>query len=226
MRSSRWSVGRSLTSRRRSARNVVVPALVLLAVALTGCGGPSFTTATELPKAPRRPDGVALDAPPALPSASYRAEARGVVGLREPLAEADVEDIVRAYLRGFEREDEQALASLLTDDATSLARPGSSRQQLIEIWRTKMKAFEYQRIAGHEIAHLSEIERHTYDTLGSGGSPARPPSMRPGDIYVRVPLSAPRSGSDQLFGDVLVLLLRREDGRLKIAGQADDNGSP
>lgn len=220
MRSSRWSVGRSRISRGRDVIRSAI--LVVLAMPLAACGGPSFETATEIAKAPRRPDGVALDAPPALPPVSYRAEARGVVGLREPLADGDVEDVVRAYLRGFEREDEQALTSLLTEDATSLTRPGSTRQQLIEIWRTKMKAFEYQRIAGHEIAHLAETERHTYDTLGTAGSLARPPSMRPGDIYVRVPLSAPRSGSDQLFGDVLVLLLRRDDGRLKIAGQADE----
>jgi hypothetical protein len=49
--------------------------------------------------------------------------------------------------------------------------------------------------------------------------------MRPGDLYVRVPIATPRVGSDQLFGDILVLLLRREEGRLKIAGQADETGS-
>ena len=47
--------------------------------------------------------------------------------------------------------------------------------------------------------------------------------MKPGDLYVRVPIVTPRIGSEQLFGDILVLLLRREDGRWKIAGQADEN---
>ena len=161
-----------------------------------------------------------------MPSVSDRAEARGVVALREPLADKDVEDVVRAYLRGFEREDESGLLSLLAQEATSLGRPGSTRQQLVEIWRTKIKSFEYQRLAGLEIARLSQIERHTYETLGIPGAPARPPSMRPGDLYVRVPIVTPRIGSEQLFGDALVLLLRREDGRLKIAGQADETGGP
>ena len=107
----------------------------------------------------------------------------------------------------------------------SLGRQGSTRQQLVEIWRTKMKSFEYQRLAGLEVARISQIERHTYETMGAPGSPPRPAEMRQGDIYIRVPIATPRVGSEQLFGDILVLLLRREDGRLKIAGQADENGS-
>jgi hypothetical protein len=178
-----------------------------------------------MPKTPRRPDGVALEPPPAMPSAFDRAEARGVVALREPLADKDVEDVVRAYIRGFEREDDQALIQLLAQDATSLGRQASTRQQLIDIWRTKMKSFEYQRLAGLEIARISQLERHTYETLGAPGAPPRPPEMRPGDLYVRVPIATARVGSEQLFGDVLVLLLRREDGRLKIAGQADETGN-
>ena len=178
-----------------------------------------------MPKTPRRPDGVALEPPAAMPEPSDRAEARGVVALREPLADKDVEDVVRAYIRAFEREDDQALIQLLAADAVSLGRQGSSRQQLIDVWRTKMKSFEYQRLAGLEVARLSQLERHTFETLGGPGAPARPPEMRPGDLYIRVPIATPRVGSEQLFGDTLVLLLRREDGRLKIAGQADETGS-
>lgn len=207
----------SLFSRERSS-------IALIAVATAACGS-GWDTATELPKTPRRPDGVAIEPPPALPTPSDRAEARGVVALREPLADRDVEEIVRAYIRGFEREDDQALIQLLAQEAVSLGRQGSSRQQLVEIWRTKMKSFEYQRLAGLEVARISQIERHTYETMGAPGSPPRPSEMRPGDIYIRVPIATPRVGSEQLFGDILVLLLRREDGRLKIAGQADENGS-
>ncbi|MBX3226933.1 MAG: hypothetical protein KIT84_40795 [Labilithrix sp.] len=177
-----------------------------------------------MPKAPRRPDGVAVEPPPALPSAADHAPAKGVVALREPLADKDVEDVVRAYIRAFEREDEQSLVQLLTADAVPLGRPGATKQQLVEMWRTRMKSYEYQRLAGTEVARLSEIERHTYETLG-GGAITRPNEMRAGDLYIRVPIATPRLGSEQLFGDFLVLLLRREDGRLKIAGQTDENGS-
>ncbi len=201
-------------------------AAVALALALTACGGAApLETATEVPVAPRRPDGVALEQPPAMPAPADRAPARGVVALREPLADKDVEDIVRAYLRAFEREDDQALSNLLASEAAPLGRPGTSRIHLVELWKTKMRNFEYQRLAGVEVARISQIEKHTYDTLGVPGAPPRPPEMKPGDLYVRVPIVTPRIGSEQLFGDVLVLLLRREDGRLKIAGQADENAN-
>jgi hypothetical protein len=185
-------------------------------------GGAAIETATELPKAPRRPDAVVLEPPLAVPPASDRAAARGVVALREPLGDKEVEDVVRAYVRAFEREDEPALEQLLGEGAVPLGRPGTSRVQLVELWKTKLRNFEYQKLAGTDVARLSQIEKHSYDTLGGAGTRARPPEMKPGDIYVRVPIATPRIGSEQLFGDVLVLLLRREDGRLRIVGQADE----
>lgn len=157
----------------------------------------------------------------ATPEGVERARARGVVALREPIGDADVEDVVRAYVGAFEREDEPALLQLLAEDASALGS-GAPRQQLVDGWRAKMKSFAYERLSGLEVARTSQIERYGYETLGSVGAPARPPTMRPGDLYVRVPIATPRVGSEQLFGDVLVLLLRREDGRLKIAGQADE----
>ncbi|MBX3261414.1 MAG: hypothetical protein KF782_17145 [Labilithrix sp.] len=215
-------MGNNRTSK-RSERPGRAPSRVALASLLVAaCGGGAWETATELPKTPRRPDGVALEPPPAMPPPADRAEARGVVALREPLADKDVEEVVQAYIRAFEREDDQALVQLVAQEAASLGRAGSSRQQLIDVWRTKMKSFEYQRLAGLEVARVSQMERHTYETLGGPDTPERPAEMRPGDLYVRVPITTPRVGSEQLFGDVLVLLLRREDGRLKIAGQADE----
>jgi hypothetical protein len=199
---------------------------VVVLLALTACGGAGgLETATEMPKAPRRPDGVALEQPPAMPSALDRAPATGVVALREPLADKDVEEIVRAYLRAFEQENDKALDGLLAAEAAPLGRPGTNRVHLLELWRTKIRNFEYQRLAGLEVARISQIEKHSYDLLGQPGSLPRPPEMKPGDLYVRVPIVTPRIGSEQLFGDILVLLLRREDGRWKIAGQADENAN-
>jgi hypothetical protein len=193
-------------------------------VACASCAGAStLETATEMPKAPRRPDGVVLEPTPAMPTAADRAPATGIVALREPLADKDVEDVVRAYVRAFEREDIDALVQLLAQDASPLGRAGN-KNQLLDLWRTKMKNFEYQKLAGVEVARVAQIEKHTYETLGASGAPMRPTEMRAGDLYVRVPIATPRVGSDQLFGDILVLLLRREEGRLKIAGQSDENG--
>lgn len=205
------------------AKNLTSKLCSLLLV-LTACGG-GWESTTELPKAPRRPDGVAIEPPPALPATADHAAAQGVVALIEPLADKDVEDVVRAYIRAFEREDEPGLVQLLAQDATRIGGTGGTRQQLIEAWKTRMKSYEYQRLAGSEVARYSEIERLTYESVGAHPTYVRPNDMRPGDLYVRVPILTPRLGSEQLFGDVVVLVLRREDGRLKIAGQADENGS-
>ena len=194
------------------------------ALLVASCGG-GWDTATELPKTPRRPDGVAVEPAPALPSVSDHAPAQGVVALREPLADKDVEDVVRAYIRGFEHEEPDALAQLLAQDAAPIGRSGGNRQQLIDTWRRRISSFEYQRLSGSEIARYSEIERLTFDAVGAHPTYMRPPEMRQGDLYVRVPITTPRLNGEQLFGDVVVLLLRREDGRLKIAGQADENGN-
>jgi len=222
-------VARTRTSNRSSLVALVACACACACAFLGACaGGGALETATEMPKAARHPDGVVLEPARVIPPPSDRAAATGIVALREPLADKDVEDVVRAYVRAFEREDVDALVQLLAQEATPLGRAGS-RAQLIELWRTKIKNFEYQKLAGVEVARVTQIEKHTYDTLGSpaasGATIMRPPEMRPGDLYVRVPIATPRVGSDQLFGDILVLLLRREDGRLKIAGQADENGS-
>ena len=145
-----------------------------------------------------------------------------ILALREPLGDKDVEEVVRAYVRAFEREDIDALVQLLAQEAVPLGRAGT-KAQLIELWRTKIKNFEYQRLAGVEIARFAQIERFGYEALAASGGPQRPTEMRPGDLYVRVPIATPRVGTDQLFGDILVLLLRREDGHLHIAGQADES---
>ena len=198
-------------------------------VFLAACGGVgSLETRVpeegEAAKAKRRPDGVVLEPPPAMPPVSDRASATGVVSLREPLADKDVEDMVRAYLRAFEREDTAALEQMTAHDAVPLGRAGG-RAQLIEVWRGKFKSFEYQKLAGLEVARFSQLEKYAFDGLNVPGAPARPPEMKPGDVYVRIPILTPQIGTERLFGDVLVLLLRREDGRLKLAGQADEQAN-
>lgn len=187
-----------------------------------GCSGGALETATTMPSTPRRPDGVVLEPPAALPPAVDRAYATGVVALREPLADKDVDDVVRAYVRAFEHAELDTLKEMTARDAMTLGRSGD-RNQLIALWAAKLKSAEHSKVSGAETARIGAIEKHTFETLGDVGGMQRPSMMREGDVYVRVPISVPRTGSEPLFGDVLVLLLRREDGHLRIAGQADEN---
>lgn len=217
----------SCSERARAARSGArrAASLVVLASALVACvGGGVPDTATEFPKVPRRPDGVVLEPPPPLPEPEGRASATGIVALREPFAEREVEEVVRAYVKGFERGDLSALLKLLAEDAGPLGRAGG-RAGLVNLWRSKLQSFESLRSSSTELSRVSRAESYGYESLGEPGAPARPPEMRRGDVFVRVRVVTPQPTSDPLFGDVVILLLRPEGGRLKIAGQADESGS-
>jgi hypothetical protein len=203
----------------------VVLGLCLAGWGVAHCGGGAFiTTAPELPSAARRPDGVLLDPPPAVPSAEDHAPARGVVALRQPVADEELVKLVRDFLQGFEHEDIEALRELVTNDVTQLDAHGrGSSQGLLDVWRMRMRSLDYTKLAGTEVFHPQRLERFTYDELGESGQRLRPAEMRPGDVLLRVPIQTPRIGGYRLFGDVVVLLLRRDDGRFRIAGYNEED---
>jgi hypothetical protein len=214
---------RSDIRRRRgtTADRLIAAACVL---ACAACGGAGAVTATELPTTPRRPDGVVVEPEPALPPIGERASARGVVALREPLSDEAVKDVVRAYFTMFEHEDLEGLALLVTTDVVSLdVRARGSRSSILETWRARMRQLDYAKLAGLEVVQLDRLEHYGYDDLEGSSSPPRPSVMRPGDTLVKVPISAARVAGERYFGDTLILLLRREDGRFKIAGVAEDD---
>ena len=161
-------------------------------------------------------------------AAQDRVRAEGVVALREPLGGDAVAATVRALFRGFEREDAETLASLVTDDATVLGAARGSRgagqtgqsgqageRSVLELWRARLRTVDYGRLAGAEVAQIDRIERFAYADLGGAGEPERPAEMQSGDVLARVPVATPRVGSEQLFGDVVVLLLRRDGLRVQ-----------
>jgi hypothetical protein len=183
-----------------------------------------MTTAVELPPQPRHPDGVMLDPPSAIPSAEDRAQARGVVALREPVGEEEPLRVVHDFIHGFVHVDREGLHQMLAEHATQLDAHGAgSAESLRAFFDLRLRSFDYTRLAGTEVYRVDQVERYAYDELGGGGARARPAEMREGDLLVRVPILTPHVGSDRLFGDVMVLLLRREEGRFKIAGYGEDN---
>ena len=183
-------------------------------------------TAVAIPDAPRRPDGVVLEPTPAVPEVEESAAPRGVVALREPLGGEAVVTVVHQLVRAFEREDADALAALLTDDAALLgsAAVHGPRGSVLDLWRARLKNLDYTRLGGSEVVREDRIERFTYADLGAPGAPERPQEMKAGDLLLRVPVATPRVGPEQLFGDVVVLLLRREGRGFKIAGFGEENG--
>jgi hypothetical protein len=156
-----------------------------------------------------------------MPSATARAEARGVVALREPLAGDAVRDLVSGLMDAWQRESLEALSSLLTPDAGPFEARARGRAAVVEGWRQRLRAHPYGRLAGMELVRPERIERWDADDFGSADAPARPPDMRPGELYVRVPLEVSRIAGEKFFGEVIVMLVRREEGRYRIAAYGE-----
>jgi len=198
----------------------VVPVALASLAFLCACGGASFPTVTELPKVQRKPDGVVLERPLTVPDAEERGKTEAsLLALREPFEARQIVELVKTYFRAWEHEDVDGLTHLLTADAVMLRRPGTN---IVDTFRTRIRTYEYQRIAGMEVARFDRLERFGFGDVAVG---QRPPEMREGDLLVRVPVLVSRVGGDPLFGEGLVLLVRREEGTVRIAGLAEDASS-
>jgi hypothetical protein len=201
-------------------------ASVLLGFAGVACGASSPpVTAPTVPDGPRQPDGVVIEPPPAIPEVDERVAAGGVVALRAQLGSEAVLTVVHRLFRAFSREDAEALQAILTDDAALLGAAGArGKGTLLDQWKARVKNPSYARLAGVELVERDRIERFTYEDLGGPGAPERPPMMKRGELLVRFPIATPRVGSEQLFGDSMTLLLRRDGQTYKIAGMGEENG--
>ncbi len=172
--------------------------------------------------ASRHPDGALMDTmPAALPVATDRAEARGVVALREPIGTNAIRAVVAAVAEAWQRESPEALGDLLTPDAGPIEGRSRGSAALVEGWRQRLHAHEYGRLAGVELVRLERIERYDWDDLSAPGAPPRPLEMRRDEVYVRVPIEVTHVGGERLFGDLIVLLLRREERRYKVAAYGE-----
>jgi hypothetical protein len=214
------------TSRKsKRCNHALALGVALAACACSAASRDANVTAVSIPDAPRKPDGVVVDPPPAMPDVTEHAQPGGVVALREPLADEAITSVVRAMFRAFAHEDGDALAALLTSDAEplGLGARGHARGSLLDQWRTRLRNLPYDRLGNREVARLDQLERWSYAELDAAGPIDRPSEMRPGDVLVRVPLAITHIDSEQLFGDVALLLLRREGQAFKIAGEAEDS---
>lgn len=195
-----------------------------------GCGGtrsavvesPGAAASAESP--PRRPDAVVIEPPSAMPGVAARAAGRGVVALREPMAGDAVRAVMEQVAEAWQLGSLDALLALLTGDAGPIEARARGRGPLAEGWRQRLRAHEYARLAGVDLFRPERVERWTWDELGSSDGPARPADMRPDELYVRAPLEVTHISNERVFGDVMVLLLRPEDGRYKVSayGEIDD----
>jgi len=159
-----------------------------------------------------------------MPDVAVRATARGVIALREPMAEDAVRAVMEQMAGAWQLGSLEGLLALLTADAGPIDARAQGRGPLVEGWRQRLHAHEYARLAGVDLVRPERAERWTWDELGGFDGPARPADMRPDELYVRAPLEVTYIANEKVFGDEMVLLLRPEDGRYKVSayGEIDD----
>jgi hypothetical protein len=211
----------------RASRRSRRQALVLAALACVACGasqapvvaGPAAGTSSAEP--PRRPDGVVLEPPPAIPQAVTIAEARGVVALRPSLSGDAIRDCVRDLLDAWQRGSLDGLSELLTSDAGPLEARARGPGALVEAWRQRLRAHEYRRLEGLDLVRPDRVEHYAFDELGGPDAPARPTEMHPDEIYVRVPLEVTQVAGEKLFEGTIVLLVRGEHGKARITAYGE-----
>ncbi|MDP8998864.1 MAG: hypothetical protein M3O46_01995 [Myxococcota bacterium] len=174
--------------------------------------------------APRRPDGVVVEPPPAMPIPTERAESGGVIALREPLGGDAVRDVVVAMLDAWQHESLDQMVALLANDAGPIEARSRGRSPLIESWRQRLRAHEYGRLVGVNLVRVERIERYGWEDLSAPDTPARPPDMHTEEIYVRVPLEVTRLSGERVFGDTMLLLLRREGRKYRIVAYGETDG--
>ena len=167
------------------------------------------------------PDGVVLDPVSLSPAPVTRGNALGIVSLREPVGEGAVVEFVQEVIDGWEHESLDALLALVAADAGLIDGSEHGHAALVESWRQRLRAHDYGRLEGAEIVRPERIERWEWDELGTPQTPPRPLGMKPGEILVRAPLEVSRVGGERVFGDVVVMVLRRQDGRLRIAAYGE-----
>lgn len=210
-----------------------VAALTLLGPPACAGTEPSvFPTATELPKGPRRPDGVAIDLATLAPGATPRASTQlGLVTLGTPLGDGAVFEALDAFFRVAVTEDTEALGELLTRDAILVSPtpgPGTPRTPTAAThFAQRFRRLEYDKLAGETIFRRAEVSIvHAGDARDLGGGIPSLDELSAGEIAVRVPIVATRVGTERVFADEIVFFLRPEGARYRIRRIVEDFQMP
>jgi hypothetical protein len=192
----------------------------IAAFLLSGCAG---TTAPPEDAARRRPDGVAIDPISAPPPARDHADvAEGLVTLRTPLGIDRALFTVQELFRKIVVEDGEGLEPLFTPDAlaiTSLAPGGGgSTPKAVLFWQGRFRKLDYTKLTGELVYRDAELTIfRAEDALETPPHPAiRTEALAGNDVVIRVPILTPRVGAERLFGDEMIVWLRRDGDRYRI----------
>lgn len=210
--------------------------LALAWVVTSGCAGAPPPVDDAAPPR-RRPDGVSLDPPPALPVVADLARAsEGVVALRAPLGSDAALVLLHAYVRAIATEDVAAMVALHTSDATFvLSPPGQAPRTYpgaAALWERRFARLDYGALAGAVVvreadATVRKIPPGTEASLPiSPDAEGAPAAASGAELVVRAPIATARAAGQALLGTELVLHLRRDGDRWRVAAVVEDYALP
>jgi hypothetical protein len=205
-------------------RSTRLAGAILVASAVLGCAASEGLGPTSAEKARRRPDGVAIDPISAPPAARDRAKvADGLVTLRTPLGADRAVATVEELFRKIVIEDGPGLEPLFTRDAVAVTGqspnggPGQSPSAVL-FWQGRFGRLDYTKLAGEPIYRKAEVQvfRADDDPETIPHPAVHPEALGDGDVVVRVPILTTRIGAERLFGDEMVLWMRRDGDTYRI----------
>jgi len=199
-------------------------------VALAGCASSAGLGPIDAEKGRRHPDGVAIDPVSAPPPARDHAEvSEGLLTLRTPLGADQAVAVVAELFRKVVLEDGEGLDALFTRDAVSVspsAPNGGSGQapSALLLWQGRFRKLDYTKLAGEPIYREAEIQifRPEDSVEAVPHASVHPESLGDGDVVVRVPLITTRIGAERLFGEEMILWMRRDGERFRIYRAFED----
>lgn len=200
------------------------PLAALIGLSLAACSPATLPDVTR-----RSPDGVAIDPISAPPAARDQAQvADGLVTLRTPLGIDRALVMVQELFRAVVVEDGDAVKQLLDKDAraiTGASGGGSGQTHKVEdFWQNRFRKLDYTKLAGDLIYRDTELTIYrAEDALDTPPHPAiHLDALRGNDVIIRVPILTTRIGADRLFGDEIVLWLRRDGDHYRIYRMLED----
>jgi hypothetical protein len=195
---------------------------VVVVLGVAGCAASNSLGPID-PDHPRRhPDGVAIDPISGPPAARDQAGvAEGLVTLRTPLGAERAVATVEELFRKVVVEDGEGLDVLFARDAVSVnaaAPTGGPGGSALLLWQGRFRKLDYTKLAGEPIYREAELQIfRPGDTVESLPHPSvHPESLGESDVVVRVPILTTRIGAERLFGDELILWMRRDGDRYRI----------
>ncbi len=146
-------------------------------LACAACGPASLDTQLELKDATRKPDGVLVEPPPAVPSAEERGSTQaGVVALRQPIGSEQISEVVLKYIGAFVADDASAFSDLFESDAVMFGDNGRSapRNTIVQNFQQRTQQHRAEYAKNRDIARLDRMVQWSSDDLGPHTDPPRP----------------------------------------------------